>query len=324
MIPVSPKKSLGQHFLADKNIAEKITGSLSGSGYNEVIEIGPGMGMLTQFLLENNNFTTSVVEIDRESAEYLRNRFPEISDKIHEVDFLNYPVNKNHSPPVAIIGNFPYNISSRILFSILENRAFVSEVVCMLQKEVAERIASPPGTKIYGILSVLIQAFYKTEYLFSVGPQVFVPPPRVKSAVLRLSRKPVFCLDCNEQLFFRIVKTAFNQRRKMLRNSLSVFLNGKKRSKDYLPGTYENFRDKMNQEKTERKKINPEKTNTEQIDRQKTFQGNEKAEGLFSKRPEQLTFGDFVCLTNYISPLLNNNGYYNDTPDNTVHDKTTS
>lgn len=253
MFPVKPKKSLGQHFLADKNIARKITGALSCSGYDQVIEIGPGMGVLTEFLLENDKFNTSMIEIDRESAEYLKNRFPDISEKIAELDILQYSFNDNYSSPLAIIGNFPYNISSQIFFKILENRDLVVEVVCMLQKEVAERISSPPGSKVYGILSVLIQAYYKVEFLFNVGPQVFIPPPRVQSAVIRLTRKTGFTLDCNEQLFFKIVKAGFNQRRKMLRNSLATFL-----------------RDKN------------------------------AANGMLSKRPEQLGVNEFVILTNYI------------------------
>jgi 16S rRNA (adenine1518-N6/adenine1519-N6)-dimethyltransferase len=224
MIPVKPKKSLGQHFLADKNIARKITGSLSCKGYDHVVEIGPGMGVLTEFLLENNCFDTTLIEIDRESADYLRNRFPGISGKIIEQDFLQYPLDENHTSPFAVIGNFPYNISSQILFKILENRHLVAEVVCMLQKEVAARISSPPGSKVYGILSVLIQAFYRTELLFNVSPRVFHPPPQVESSVIRLSRKANFSLDCNEQLFFKLVKAGFNQRRKILRNSLSAFL----------------------------------------------------------------------------------------------------
>jgi 16S rRNA (adenine1518-N6/adenine1519-N6)-dimethyltransferase len=227
MAHVKPKKSLGQHFLTDKNIARKITGALSGKGYDHLIEIGPGTGVLTEFLIGMNNTGLSLIEIDRESSDYLRRRFPEVADKIIEQDFLKYPFGENHTSPVAIIGNFPYNISSQIFFKILDNRQLVTEVVCMLQKEVAGRIAAPPGSKIYGILSVLLQAFYRIELLFNVGRQVFFPPPRVDSAVIRLSRLPEFSLDCNEQLFFKVVKTGFNQRRKMLRNSLSAFLQGR-------------------------------------------------------------------------------------------------
>ena len=227
MYPVKPKKGLGQHFLADKNIARKITGALSGRGYDHVLEIGPGTGVLTGFLLENKSFETHLVEIDRESAAYLKKRFPGISGKIHEGDFLKFPLAGNFSSPLAIIGNFPYNISSQIFFRILENRQVVAEVVCMVQREVAERITSPPGSKTYGILSVLLQAFYRAEFLFSVPPQVFVPPPRVNSAVIRLTRRPEAGLNCNEELFFKVVKRAFNQRRKMLRNSLASFLAGR-------------------------------------------------------------------------------------------------
>ncbi len=224
MTPVNPKKSLGQHFLTDKNIARKITGALSGRGYHHLIEVGPGTGVLTEFLIENSDITISLIEIDSESADYLRKRFPGISGSIVQQDFLKYPFGEIHSSPVAIIGNFPYNISSQIFFKILDNRHLVTEVVCMLQKEVASRIAAPPGSKTYGILSVLLQAFYYTELLFNVGRQVFFPPPRVNSAVIRLSRRPGCRLECNEELFFRVVKTGFNQRRKMLRNSLSAFL----------------------------------------------------------------------------------------------------
>jgi 16S rRNA (adenine1518-N6/adenine1519-N6)-dimethyltransferase len=227
MAPVKPKKSLGQHFLTDKNIARKITGALSGEGYDHLIEIGPGTGVLTEFLIGMDSENLSLIEIDRESTDFLRKRFPEIADRIIEQDFLKYPFGEIHSSPVAVIGNFPYNISSQIFFKILDNRQLVTEVVCMLQKEVAGRIAAPPGSKVYGILSVLLQAFYRIEHLFNVGRQVFFPPPRVDSAVIRLSRLPEFSLACNEQLFFKVVKTGFNQRRKMLRNSLSAFLHGR-------------------------------------------------------------------------------------------------
>ncbi len=224
MAPVKPKKSLGQHFLTDKNIAAKIAGSLSGKGYDHLIEIGPGTGVLTEFLIGKEKNVT-FIEIDSESAAYLRSRFPQVIDRIIEDDFLKYPLGKIHNEPVAIIGNFPYNISSQIFFKILENRHLVREVVCMLQREVAKRIASPPGTKTYGILSVLLQSYYEIEYLFSVGQQVFIPPPKVTSAVIRMRRRENFRLNCNEVLFFKVVKTAFNQRRKMLRNSLGSLLN---------------------------------------------------------------------------------------------------
>lgn len=284
MFSVKPKKSLGQHFLADKNIARKITAELSCTGYNHVIEVGPGMGILTEFLLENKNFNTTLVEIDRDSAEYLRKHFPDIRDNLVEQDFLQYRIDREYSLPLAIIGNFPYNISSQIFFKILDNRNLVTEVVCMVQKEVAERIASPPGSKVYGILSVLIQAWYKTELLFSVEPQVFIPPPRVKSAVIRLTRRDIFTLECNEVLFFRVVKTAFNQRRKMLRNSL----------RSILPG-------KTNLLASQRT-AEPE-LKTGQVIRQVNLQ-NDKSHQIITKllsmRPEQLSVNDFVSLTNYI------------------------
>lgn len=233
MTSVQPKKSLGQHFLTDKNIARKIINSLSGRDYDHVIEVGPGTGILSEFLLEKENTDVTFVEIDRESVEYLISRFPAISGKIVEQDFLKYPLGEIHSSPVAIIGNFPYNISSQIFFRILENRHIVAEVVCMLQKEVASRIISPPGSKTYGILSVLLQAFYKTEFLFNVGPQVFFPPPNVNSAVIRLTRSGSGP-GCDEKLFFRVVKAGFNQRRKMLRNSLSALLQDKQKDHPLL------------------------------------------------------------------------------------------
>ena len=290
MFSVKPKKSLGQHFLADKNIAAKITGALTCKGYDQVIEIGPGTGVLTEFLLENKNFKTRLIEIDRESADFLRRRFPGIADNIAEKDFLQYPVDREYSDPLAVIGNFPYNISSQIFFKILENKHLVKEVVCMIQKEVAERIASPPGSKVYGILSVLIQAFYETEFLFSVGPQVFIPPPRVKSGVIRLTRRPVFRLDCNEKLFLMVVKTAFNQRRKMLRNSLRSFLTTKHRVKDEG--------DKFMQARSGKPLIissgRAEKSSM------KSDQSKYLIDKLLSNRPEQLSVDDFTDLTNYI------------------------
>ncbi|TVR71636.1 MAG: ribosomal RNA small subunit methyltransferase A [Marinilabiliales bacterium] len=240
MYPVNPKKRLGQHFLADKNIAAKITRALTMNGYRDVIEIGPGTGILTSYLLDNSNINLRLVEVDPDSVSYLKVRFPGSDAIIEEEDFLKYPLSRNYTEPVAIIGNFPYNISSQIFFRILDNRHIVKEVVCMVQKEVATRIVSPPGSKTYGILSVLLQAYYHTEMLFTVPPQVFVPPPKVTSAVLRLTRRIKkdepgnelqetklvrFAIpDCNEDLFFRVVKTAFNQRRKMLRNSLAPLL----------------------------------------------------------------------------------------------------
>ena len=223
---VSPKKHLWQHFLRDENIARKIVGSLSGKEkYKTIVEVGAGTGILTKYLLQEKDFETFVVEIDRESISFLKKNFTQLEGKIIEKDFLDF--DSSWLPPAlcllpfALIGNFPYNISSQILFKVLEHRNQIPEVVGMFQKEVAERIASPPGNKTYGILSVLMQAYYKIEYLFTVHEHVFHPPPKVKSAVIRLSRNNMKKLDCDEELFFKVVKKAFNQRRKTLRNSLS-------------------------------------------------------------------------------------------------------
>jgi 16S rRNA (adenine1518-N6/adenine1519-N6)-dimethyltransferase len=216
---VRPKKSLGQHFLKDENIAKKIVESLS-PGCNDILEIGPGTGILTRFLLEREDTNLKVIEIDHDSIEYLQEHFPQIKDRIISADFLKIESSTIFNLPIAIIGNFPYNISSQILFRVIENRDMVPEVVCMLQREVAQRLASSPGSKQYGILSVLLQAWYKIEYLFTVSPQVFVPPPKVTSAVIRLSRNTVTDLGCNPALFHTVVKTAFNQRRKTLHNAL--------------------------------------------------------------------------------------------------------
>lgn len=218
---VRAKKHLGQHFLNDLHIAQKITNGLTGhGGYDKVLEIGPGMGVLTQFLLQDTRFTTSVIELDTESVEYLKIHYPALADRIYSEDFLKWKFSTLTSDRFAIIGNFPYNISSQIFFRILEDYNQVTEVVCMLQKEVAQRIASPPGNKDYGILSVLLQAFYDIDYIVSVPPGAFTPPPKVQSGVIRLRRNTTEKLDCNEKFFFTVVKTAFNQRRKTLRNAL--------------------------------------------------------------------------------------------------------
>lgn len=215
---VRAKKHLGQHFLKDENIAHKIADSLTGYGdYKQVLEIGPGTGMLTKYLLEKKEFELSVVEVDRESVEFLKLNFPQLKGKIIEGDFLKQDFK---SSCYAIIGNFPYNISSQIFFKVLEHRNQIPEVVCMIQKEVAQRMASKPGSKEYGIPSVLLSAYYDIEYLFTVNETVFDPPPKVKSAVIRLKRNNTAALDCDEKQFFSIVKTAFNQRRKTLRNAL--------------------------------------------------------------------------------------------------------
>ncbi len=220
---VRAKKHLGQHFLTDESIAEKIADSLSYKGYDHLLEIGPGMGVLTKYLLKKD-ITTHVIEIDTEAVEYLQKNYPDLTDRIIEKDFLKYNIKEVFEErPFAIIGNFPYNISSQILFKTLELRDQIPEFSGMFQKEVALRICSKEGSKVYGILSVLTQAFYDAEYLFTVPPSVFNPPPKVDSGVLFLTRKENYKLPCDERLFFRIVKTGFQQRRKTLRNSLKSF-----------------------------------------------------------------------------------------------------
>ncbi len=221
---VRAKKGLGQHFLRDHRIASDIVDALAMGDRTKVLEVGPGMGVLTRFLLEKKSFETTVVEIDRESVSYLKSNIPELEDRIIEGDFLQMDLRKQFTTePFSLIGNFPYNISSQILFKVLDNRNLIPEVVGMLQKEVAERICTGPGSKTYGILSVLLQAWYKVEYLFTVNEEVFDPPPKVKSAVIRLSANGRTELGCNEKLFKSVVKQAFNQRRKMLRNSIKSF-----------------------------------------------------------------------------------------------------
>jgi 16S rRNA (adenine1518-N6/adenine1519-N6)-dimethyltransferase len=250
---VTPKKSLGQHFLKDKAIAGRIASTLTGTGYDSVLEIGPGMGMLTGFLLERGFKDFHVIEIDNESVHYLNENFPGLKNII-KGDFLNMDLDSIFPGKMAVIGNFPYNISTQIFFKVLKHKEKVVEISGMLQKEVAERICAGPGSKTYGILSVLLQAYYKTEYLFTVSEHVFSPPPKVKSAVIRLTRNDVENLECDEKMFFRVVKASFNQRRKTLRNSVrSAF--------DLKRDDYSEF-------------------------------------GL---RPEQLSVGQFVKLTNWIA-----------------------
>lgn len=219
MKKVHPKRNLGQHFLKDKAIARRISDSLTGDGYNSVLEIGPGMGILTDFIMERGFSDFRVIEIDNESVHYLKNNYPGF-ENIITGDFLTFDIDKYFNNKVAIIGNFPYNISSQILFKVLKHREKVVEVCGMLQKEVAQRICATPGSKTYGILSVFVQAFYSAEYLFSVSNKVFSPPPKVLSGVIRLKRNETVKLDCDEALFFRVVKSCFNQRRKTLRNSV--------------------------------------------------------------------------------------------------------
>lgn len=230
---VKAKKHLGQHFLKDLNIAQKIADTLSLANYKKVVEIGAGMGVLTQFLLKKDT-EVYVVEIDKESVAYLEAHYPELRGKIIADDFLKYDISGYLREPFAIIGNFPYNISTQIVFKLLELRDYVPEFSGMFQKEVAERICEREGSKTYGILSVLVQAFYEATYLFTVSEGVFNPPPKVKSGVLRLVRKPNYHLDCDEALFFTIVKTAFNQRRKTLRNSLKPLLTNESLKKNSI------------------------------------------------------------------------------------------
>ena len=223
MNPVRPKKFLGQHFLKDQNIAAKIVESLLlTGGKNSVLEIGPGTGVLTRLLAAKSEIDLRLIEIDRESVAYLREHYPQLKDKIVEGDFLELGVDQIFSGEFKIIGNFPYNISSQIFFKVLEHHNQVTQVVCMLQKEVADRMAEKEGSKTYGILSVLLQAYYHIEYLFKVSPGVFHPPPKVMSAVIRLTRNSRSQLGCDEALFKKVVKQSFQNRRKTLRNALKA------------------------------------------------------------------------------------------------------
>ncbi|MGB2363972.1 MAG: 16S rRNA (adenine(1518)-N(6)/adenine(1519)-N(6))-dimethyltransferase RsmA [Flavobacteriales bacterium] len=219
MSKVRAKKHLGQHFLKDLGIARDIAHSLSLNNYSKVLEVGPGMGVLTQFLIPLDT-ETFVIEIDKESVSYLKKHYRELDNHLIEGDFLKLPLQEIFKEPIAIIGNFPYNISSQILFKAIDHKDLIPEIVGMFQKEVAERVVSPPGSKKYGIISVLLQCYYDVEYLFTVDETVFDPPPKVKSAVIRLRRNDRDKLECDEKKFVQVVKTAFGQRRKTLRNAL--------------------------------------------------------------------------------------------------------
>ena len=328
---VRAKKSLGQHFLTDQSIAQNIVGALRGS---DVLEVGPGMGVLTQYLLRRPCVNTStplhplgglrgaplrhpeslrsevsnnpeevvstsgaaiseqhlkVVEIDKESVDYLKKHYPALGEGLIEGDFLKMDLSGLFPGPFSIIGNFPYNISSQIFFKILDNRDLVPEVVCMIQKEVAQRIAEKPGTKTYGILSVFLQAWYDIEYLFTVGPGAFNPPPKVQSAVIRLTRNSRTSLGCDEKLFRTIVKTAFGQRRKTLRNSLKPLYSNTK-------PLYSN---------TKKRDVN----NDAEVSTESSYVGcasgvsSEPAvssisqDPVFDLRPERLSVEDFIDLT---------------------------
>jgi 16S rRNA (adenine1518-N6/adenine1519-N6)-dimethyltransferase len=221
---VRPKKHLGQHFLWDKNIARKIVEAFQEAPSPQVLEVGPGKGVLTQYLLEHFGSKLYAVEIDRESAQHLLEAYPELRDYLIQQDFLQMNFSRYFEGNFDVIGNFPYNISSQIFFRLLEYRHQIPFLVGMVQKEVADRIASPPGSKTYGKLSVMLQAFYEVKVVFQVGPQSFTPPPKVNSAVVRLRRNQTEQLECDEKLFFQVVKQSFNQRRKTIRNSLKSFL----------------------------------------------------------------------------------------------------
>ncbi len=280
-----PKKALGQHFLTDLSVAQKIADALvvecpAGNTVSEsvaehsatlkqlpVLEIGPGMGVLSQYLLERGDLDLKMIEIDRESVDYLLTHFPKAAGRVIEGDFLKMNLSYFFPETFAVIGNFPYNISSQIFFRIIDHKDSIPQVVCMIQKEVAERIAEKPGSKTYGILSVLLQAWYDIEYLFTVGEGAFNPPPKVKSAVIRLRRNSRTELGCDEKLFKTVVKTAFNQRRKTLRNSLKPLIAGK---------------------------AGREGWSTEQT-------ADFLSAPVFELRPERLGVEDFTALTNLLS-----------------------
>ena len=291
---VRAKKALGQHFLTDQRIAQAIVdalrfldSALPGSARNDkdssvistkdegrveksrmdVLEVGPGMGVLTQYLLQRKDIDLKLVEIDGESVDYLLTHFPGMQGRLLQADFLSLRLEKIFPERFSVIGNFPYNISSQIFFKILDYRESIPEVVCMIQKEVAERIAEGPGSKTYGILSVLLQAWYDIEYLFSVGSGCFAPPPKVESAVIRLTRNSRTELGCDESLFKAVVKTAFGQRRKMMRNPLKPLIAAK--------AAREGWSDEEKAAFT--------------------------AQPVFERRPETLSVEDFIDLTNLLT-----------------------
>ena len=283
---VRAKKALGQHFLTDQSIARAIvdalgkipdhssTGSLTVRNdaigvRNDVLEVGPGMGVLTQYLLEREDIDLKLVEIDGESVDYLLTHFPAIQGRLLQADFLRLPLEKYFQGHFRIIGNFPYNISSQIFFKVLDYRDQIPEVVGMVQKEVAERLAEGPGSKTYGILSVLLQAWYDIEYLFTVGSGAFAPPPKVQSAVIRLRRNDRTELGCDEALFKTIVKTSFGQRRKTLRNSLKPLLKARAEREGWDEAQAAAF----------------------------------AADPVFDLRPERLGVEDFVALTRKVSGI---------------------
>ena len=261
---VRAKKALGQHFLTDQSIAKAIVDALqTEDGVRDVLEIGPGMGVLTQYLMPREDVDLKLVEIDGESVDYLLTHFADMQGRLLQADFLKMDLDKFFKDRFCVIGNFPYNISSQIFFKILDHKENIPQVVCMIQKEVAERIAEQPGTKTYGILSVFLQAWYDIEYLFTVGQGAFCPPPKVKSAVIRLRRNSRTDLGCDEKLFKTVVKTAFGQRRKTLRNSLKQIINTKAAAESWSEEQLAAF----------------------------------IADPVFELRPERLSVEDFVALT---------------------------
>jgi len=233
---VRAKKHLGQHFLVDKNISKKIADQYRiHQGCKKVLEIGPGMGALTEFLLQRDDLDVYVMDIDRDSIKYLHEHYPKLENRIFEADFLKTDIKRiMGDEPFGVVGNFPYNISSQILFKCLDHRNQIPEIMGMFQKEVAERVAEKPGTKTYGIMSVLLQAFYDIEYCFTVDEHVFNPPPKVKSGVIRCTRNSREAFPCNEKLFIQIVKMSFNQRRKTIRNSIKQLISGKEFDHPFL------------------------------------------------------------------------------------------
>ena len=261
---VRAKKALGQHFLTDQGVARSIVAALGAdSPARDVLEIGPGMGVLTQYLLGREDIDLKLIEIDSESVAYLLTHFPGMEGRLMEGDYLRLDMARIFPGPYRVIGNFPYNISSQIFFKILDHREQIPQVVCMIQKEVAERIAEGPGTKAYGILSVLLQAWYDIEYLFSVGSGCFAPPPKVQSAVIRLRRNGRQSLGCDEALFKTVVKTAFGQRRKMMRNPLKPLARAKAQRENWSEDQLAAF----------------------------------LRDPVFDLRPEQLSVEDFIALT---------------------------
>ena len=264
---VRAKKALGQHFLTDLKAARNIVDALETSPGASVLEIGPGMGVLSQYLLEREDIDFKMIEIDKESVNYLLSHFPKAYGRVMEGDFLRLRMDALYKGPFSIIGNFPYNISSQIFFKILDCRDMVPQVVCMIQKEVADRIAEAPGTKTYGILSVLLQAWYDIEFLFGVGPGSFCPPPKVQSAVIRLKRNSRTSLGCDEALFKTVVKTSFGQRRKTLRNSLKPLVQAKAQREGWTEEYMANF----------------------------------TAAPIWELRPERLSVEDFISLTLQLS-----------------------